>query len=91
MNGLRADFATAELHKSELLRHPMFTSNSYLVIVMADAHRADLLQEAATARAALGCQKEARLRTTELPPSTSPLTWRHSLQKLFTDVGLILR
>lgn len=67
----------------------MFTSNTYLMNVMADAHRDDLLQEAATRRATLTLQKEQkRMNDSNVYPDVMMVTWRRRWQQLLVGAGL---
>ncbi len=69
----------------------MFTPNSYLMNVMADAHREDLLQEAAARRAVLNLQKEQKQRNrNDAVIDTTDLTWRRRWQQLLVGVGLAI-
>jgi hypothetical protein len=67
----------------------MFTPNSYLMNVMADAHREDLLQEAAARRAVLNLQKEQKqMNRNDGVIDTTALTWRRRWQQLLVGAGL---
>ncbi len=67
----------------------MFTPNTYLMNVMADAHRDDLLQEAQARRIALQLQKEQRqMNSRRLLTETTTITWRRRWQQLLVGTGL---
>ena len=67
----------------------MFTSNTYLMSVMADAHRDDLLQEAVAHRTTLNLQKEQkRMNDNGFLADATMVTWRRHWQQLLVGVGL---